>query len=87
MGTRKVGSREFREKLASHLLEAEEAVAITCHGDTVGYYIPARRRRTEADREALKEAASRLQEALAAEGISEDEIIQDFRRWRRGARK
>jgi len=29
---------------------------ITRHGDTVGYYIPARRKRTEADRAALKEA-------------------------------
>ena len=87
MGTLKVGIREFREKLASYLLETEEAVAITRHGDTVGYYIPARRRRTEADRAALREAASRLQQALAAEGISEDEIIQDFKRWRRGARK
>jgi len=52
---------------------------ITRHGDTVGYYIPARRKRTEPERAALKEAASRLQEALAAEGIFEQEVIQDFR--------
>jgi PHD/YefM family antitoxin component YafN of YafNO toxin-antitoxin module len=84
MGTVKVGIREFREKLASYLLEAEQPLAITRHGDTVGYYIPARRKRTEAERAALKEAASRLQEALAAEGISEEEIIKDFRRWGRG---
>lgn len=87
MGTVKVGIREFREKLASYLLEAEQPVAITRHGDTVGYYIPARRKRTEAERAALKEAASRLQEALAAEGISEDEVLKDFKRWRRGDRK
>lgn len=84
MGTVKVGIREFREKLASYLLETDHAVAITRHGDTVGYYIPARRKRTDADRTALKEAASRLQDALAAEGISEEEIIKDFKRWRRG---
>ena len=87
MGTLKVGIREFREKLATYLLETEEAVAITRHGDTVGYYIPARRKRSEADQAALKEAASRLQQALAAEGISEEEIIRDFKRWRRGERK
>jgi PHD/YefM family antitoxin component YafN of YafNO toxin-antitoxin module len=87
MGTVKVGIREFREKLASYLLEAEQPLAITRHGDTVGYYIPARRKRTEAERAALKEAASRLQEALAAEGISEEEIMKDFRRWRRGEGK
>lgn len=87
MGTLKVGIREFRKKLASYLLETEQAVAITRHGDTVGYYIPARRKRTDAERAALKEAASRLQDALAAEGISEEEIVKDFKRWRRGERK
>ena len=87
MGTLKVGIREFREKLATYLLDTEEAVAITRHGDTVGYYIPARRKRSEAERASLKEAASRLQVALAAEGISEEEIIKNFKHWRRGERK
>lgn len=87
MGTVKVGIREFREKLATYLLESDQAVAITRHGDTVGYYIPARRKRSDADRAALKEAAARLQKALAAEGISEDEIVKDFKRWRRGEHK
>ena len=87
MGTLKVGIREFREKLATYLLDTEEAVAITRHGDTVGYYIPARRKRSEAERASLKEAASRLQVALAAEGISEEEIIKNFKQWRRGERK
>ena len=87
MGTVKVGIREFREKLANYLLEAEQPLAITRHGDTVGYYIPARRNRTHAERDALKEAAARLQEAMAAEGISEEEVLMDFKRWRRGNRK
>jgi PHD/YefM family antitoxin component YafN of YafNO toxin-antitoxin module len=87
METLKVGIREFREKLASYLLESDVPVAITRHGDTVGYYIPARRKRAEADRAALKEAASRLQAALAAEGISEEEILKDFKQWRTGRRK
>ena len=87
MGTLRVGIREFREKLATYLLETDETVAITRHGDTVGYYIPARRKRTETERTALKEAASRLQEVLSAEGISEAEVIEDFKRWRRGTHK
>jgi PHD/YefM family antitoxin component YafN of YafNO toxin-antitoxin module len=87
MGTLKVGIREFRDKLASYLLETEETVAITRHGDTVGYYIPARRKRTDAERAALKEAASRLQEALTKEGISEDEVLKDFKRSRRRERR
>jgi len=41
----------------------------------------------EAERAELKEAAARLQEMLLAEGLSEDEIIADFKRWRAGGRK
>jgi len=87
MGALKVGIREFREKLASYLLESDVPVAITRHGDTVGYYIPARHKRAETERAALKEAASRLQQVLAAEGISEDEILADFKVWRAGKKK
>ncbi|MFZ0706753.1 MAG: prevent-host-death protein [Candidatus Korobacteraceae bacterium] len=83
----KIGIREFRERLTTYLLESEGPVAITRHGDTVGYYIPARRKREESDRAALKQAASRLQEMLAAEGISEEEVLADFKRWRRSTRK
>ena len=83
----KVGIREFREKLASYLLESEAPVAITRHGDTVGYYIPARRKRAETKRAALKEAASRLQQVLASEGISDEEVLADFKRWRGGKKK
>jgi PHD/YefM family antitoxin component YafN of YafNO toxin-antitoxin module len=54
-----VRPREFREKHASYLLEAEQPLAITPHGDTVGYYIPARRKRTEAERAALKKSPKR----------------------------
>ena len=87
METLKVGIREFREKLASYLLESDKPLAITRHGDTVGYYLPARRRRSEAERSALRQAAARLQEMLAAEGITENELIADFKRWRAGRRK
>ena len=87
METLKVGIREFREKLANYLLQSDNPLAITRHGDTVGYYLPARRRRPEAERAALKEAAGRLQEMLAAEGVTEDEMIADFKRWRSGRRK
>ena len=87
MGAVTVGIREFRQKLASYVLESDTPVAITRHGDTVGYYIPARRKRSEAERTALKEVASRLQKMLEAEGISEAEIAADFKRWRAGRRR
>ena len=83
----KVGIRQFRERLATYLSQTDKPVAITRHGDTVGYYLPARRKRSETERAALKEAAGQLQELLAAEGITEDEVIADFRRWRAGRRK
>jgi hypothetical protein len=57
-GTCEVGIREFREKLAAYLLEGDAPVAITRHGDTVGYFIPARRKRSVTERAALKQAAA-----------------------------
>jgi PHD/YefM family antitoxin component YafN of YafNO toxin-antitoxin module len=82
METVKVGMREFRDNLATYLLESDAPVAITRHGDTVGYFIPARRKRSETERAALKEAAARWQEILAAEGVSEEEALADFKAWR-----
>jgi PHD/YefM family antitoxin component YafN of YafNO toxin-antitoxin module len=83
----KVGIREFRERLANYLLQTDKPVAITRHGDTVGYYLPARRKRSETERAALKAAAAHLQKVMAAEGLHEEEIIEDFKRWRSGRRK
>jgi hypothetical protein len=53
----------------------------------VGYYIPARRKRSESDRDALRQAATRMQGMLTAKGISEDELLTDFKKWRAGSRK
>ena len=36
METVKIGVREFRDKLATYLLESEAPLAITRHGDTIG---------------------------------------------------
>jgi PHD/YefM family antitoxin component YafN of YafNO toxin-antitoxin module len=82
-----VGIREFRENLAAYLLESHAPVAITRHGDTIGYYIPVRRKRTEAERAALEEAATRLADELAAIGVTEDELVADFKKWRAARRK
>ena len=83
----KVGIREFRENLANYLLESSTPVAITRHGDTIGYFIPARRSRPEPDWLALEEAVGQLAAMLADKGISEDEILQDFKRLRSARRK
>jgi hypothetical protein len=80
----KVGIREFREKLTAYLLDSNKPVAITRHGDTVGYYIPARQSGPEAEIQSFKQAAARLQKMMAERGIEEDEIVREFQRRRRG---
>ena len=78
----KVGIREFRENLASYL-EALDPVAITRHGETIGFFIPTRRRQENEDILALRSAAERLDSMLQAAGVSEDEPISDFKKARR----
>lgn len=87
METIKVGMREFRENLASYVLETDAPVAVTRHGDTIGYFIPTRRKQNEVDPDALEEIAARLQPSLEAAGISEDEAAKDFKQWRASRKK
>ena len=72
-----VGIREFRARLAEYLLKSDKPVAVTRHGETIGYFIPARAGRTELDRAALKKAASKMEELLEGEGLSEPETRGD----------
>lgn len=66
-----VGIREFRARLAEYLLKSDKPVAVTRHGETIGYFIPARAGRADLDRAALKAAASKLGQLLEREGLSE----------------
>ena len=81
-----IGIREFREKLSS-FLESSTPVAITRHGETVGFYIPVRRKQKDADLDALRRAGEQLDALIAAAGTTEDELVADFRGLRRQARK
>jgi len=87
METIRVGIREFRDKLSSFVLESDAPVAITRHGDTVGYFIPTRRSRSETERTALIQVAARIQDSMAAQGVTEEEILADFKQWRANERK
>jgi antitoxin (DNA-binding transcriptional repressor) of toxin-antitoxin stability system len=80
--TQKVGIREFREHLAS-FLEASDPIAITRHGETIGIFIPARPSRKVSELEALRAAADYLDRQIASAGVSEDELLQDFKESRR----
>ena len=58
--------------------------AARSRGETIGYFIPSREARTVDDLIALNAAATRLDALLAASGISEDELLAEFRHQRTG---
>jgi PHD/YefM family antitoxin component YafN of YafNO toxin-antitoxin module len=87
METQKVGIREFRDNLSTYLLESDKPVAITRHGDTIGFYLPAPRKRTEAEREALKQAAARWHAEMKRVGVTEEDLVEDFKQWRKDQKK
>jgi len=81
MAALKVGVREFRERIAS-FLESDTPVAVTRRGETLGVYVPTRRRhRKSADVSELKAAADRLAQVLA--DVDEEELITEFKQMRK----
>jgi PHD/YefM family antitoxin component YafN of YafNO toxin-antitoxin module len=87
MSTQTVGIREFRDNLAKYLLESSGPVAITRHGDTIGVYLPRRRKRTEAQKKALDEMFERMQAMMAQAGVTEEDIVEDLKRLRKDERQ
>lgn len=82
----KVGMREFRAHLPQYLFAAEP-VAITRHGETVGFYIPAHRQSLEIEVETLKQAALQLEKLLISKGISEEDLLAEYRLLREGKKQ
>jgi antitoxin (DNA-binding transcriptional repressor) of toxin-antitoxin stability system len=78
----RVGMRELREKLADYL-ESSVPIEVTRHGQTIGFYIPVPKRANQSEREAMLDAGRRMQEELIRLGITEDELVADFKDWRR----
>jgi antitoxin (DNA-binding transcriptional repressor) of toxin-antitoxin stability system len=85
METEKIGIREFRENLAGYL-EAGRPLAITRHGETLGFYIPAQKRSRAAELGAMRAAARDLDDMIAAWGASEDELMREYKEIRGAAR-
>ena len=85
MQATKVGIREFRENLSTYL-ESKTPVAITRHGATIGVYVPTRPKPTQEQLDALRVAGEKVQAMLAAAGVTEDELMEDFKRMRREER-
>ena len=78
----RIGVRELREKLGSYL-ESTVPIEVTRHGETIGFYIPVPKRPGQAEREALLEAGHRMQAELRRLGLTEEELVTDFKRWRK----
>lgn len=79
--TASVGIREFRAGLADYIASATP-VAVTRHGQTVGWFIPTPATR-EAEVASLRTAAEALDALLAERGVDVDELVDDFKSARR----
>ncbi len=76
MATNKVGIREFRADLAEYIA-SNRPVAVTRHGQTVGYFIPTPSH-GDADLVALKKASAALDKLLAAKHVDADIVATEF---------
>jgi len=86
METLKIGIREFRENLAGYL-ESGTPLAITRHGETLGFYIPAQKRSRKAELGAMQAAAKDLDQMIASWGTPEEELMSEYKEIRRSSRE
>lgn len=81
----RVGIRELRARLASHL-ESATPIEVTRHGRTIGLYVPLPQDTRLDERETLLEAGRRMQAELERLGLDEEVLQGDFRSWRQQQR-
>ena len=79
----KVGIRQFREDMAEYIA-SNKPIAITRHGQTVGFFIPAHGQDEERIA-ALKKAGKTLDKMLADQQVDVEEIVAEFKATRRSA--
>ncbi len=84
MTASKVGIREFRAGLAD-FVDADSPVAVTRHGQTVGYFIPVKQDRA-ADAAALRAAGEKLDALLQLTEAEVDEMVGEFKTLRKAKR-
>lgn len=83
METTKVGIREFRSDLAEYIA-SNTPVAVTRHGQTVGFFIPTQGQ-VEADIAALKKASKMMDKLLLAQNVDVDSVVAEFKTARKKA--
>ena len=77
MEATKVGIREFRAGMAE-FIASSTPVAVTRHGQTIGYFIPTHGQ-VEADIASLKKASKTLDRLLAAKNIDVEAVVAEFK--------
>ena len=77
MEATKVGIREFRAGMAEYIASSTP-VAVTRHGQTIGYFIPTHGQ-AEADIASLKKASKTLDRLLATKSVEVDAVIAEFK--------
>lgn len=83
MDATKVGIKEFRAGMAEYIASSTP-VAVTRHGQTVGYFIPTHGS-ADADIAALKKASKTLDRLLAAQRVDVEEVVTEFKAVRKQA--
>ena len=83
--TARIGIRELRARLASHL-ESANPIEVTRHGRTIGLYVPLPQDSGLSERERLLEAGRRMQAELERIGLDDDALQADFQAWRQQRR-
>ena len=74
---RHVGVREFRDK-ATTLLAGDEKLVIERHGQTIGYYIPVKRKNQAEIQRNVDRLDAAVKEVLRQTGMTEDEFVEEF---------
>ena len=84
MQATKVGIREFRAGMAEYIASSTP-VAVTRHGQTIGYFIPTHGQ-ADADAASLKKASKPRDRLLAAKAVDVDAVVADFKSARQRAK-
>lgn len=74
----KMGVKEFRAHLPSYLDPCRQSRSLVTE-EAIGYYIPAHRGRNQAELDALKQTAAKLEVMMSDLGVSEEGIVADFK--------
>jgi len=76
-------AKQFHDNV-TRMLRSHDIVAITRHGKIAGYYMPHRTENLPRDVrwKLFEEASSKVRKQLENQGVTEQEVLEDFEHWR-----